>query len=179
VQRCPFAFFCITLQVPSSLGRVSSTQIDISPSIQNPARQVLGEMPKPAKLAQIDPKFFQHLHDTSSNTFAKFHTNSISQTLIYHRFPFIAIDSEPSATNSPSSPNSKPSAHFTQLYSYIPTHEVSAQFHVISCPISNLKLPMAQFLVQMSFSRRLTSVSQLCFCVITLCVCIYSHFIYL
>jgi hypothetical protein len=59
-----------------------------------------GEMPKPLKFAQIDPKFFQHLHDTSSNIFAKFHANLISQTPFYHRFPFVAINSEPSATNS-------------------------------------------------------------------------------
>jgi hypothetical protein len=115
-------------------------------------------MPKPAKFAQINPRFFQH-RDTSSNIFAKFHANPISQTLIFHRFPFIAIDSESSATYSLSSPNFKPSAHFTHIHSYIPTRQVPAQFQVISCPISNFKPSMAQFLVQTSFSRRLTSVS--------------------
>jgi hypothetical protein len=32
-------------------------------------------MPKPAKLAPIEPKFFRHLHNTSSNLLAKFHAN--------------------------------------------------------------------------------------------------------
>jgi hypothetical protein len=134
-------------------------QIAISPKFQYPTLQVLGEMPKPAKIAQIDPRFFQHLQDTSSNIFAKFHANLIFQTQIFHRFPFVAIDFEPSATNSLSSPKFKPSAPFTLLYSYLPTREVSDQLQVISCPISNFKPPMALFLAQTSFSRRLTSVS--------------------
>jgi hypothetical protein len=150
---------CIPLQVFCSIWEVPHSLIAISPLPSQPARQVLSEMPKPAKLAQIDHRFFQHLHDTLSNIFAKFHANLISQTPIYHRFPFIAIDTEPSAINSLSSPNFKPSAHFTLMYSYIPIREVLAQFHVISCPISNFKPPMAYFLVQTSFSRRLSSVS--------------------
>jgi hypothetical protein len=40
---------------------------------------VLGEMPKLAKLAPIEPKFFRHLHNTSSNILAKFHANPRSQ----------------------------------------------------------------------------------------------------
>jgi hypothetical protein len=57
---------------------VSSTKTTISPTIQNLARQVLGEMTKLVKIAQIDPNFFQHSHDTSSNTLAKIHDYSIS-----------------------------------------------------------------------------------------------------
>jgi hypothetical protein len=55
--------------------------------------------------------------------------------------------------------NLKPSTHFTHIHSNIPIREVSAQFPVISCHFSNFKLSMAQFIVQTSFSRRLTSIS--------------------
>jgi hypothetical protein len=150
---------CILLQVSISFLEDLNPQIVISLKTQTLARHMFGEMPKPLKFAQIDPRFFQHLHDTSSNIFVKFHANPISQTLIYHSFPFVVIDSESSATNSLSSSNLKPIAQFTHIHSYIPTREISAQFQVSSCPISNFKLPMAQFLVQTSFSRRLTSVS--------------------
>jgi hypothetical protein len=118
---------------------------------------VLGEMPKPAKNAPIDPKIFMHLQNTSSNIFAKSHANPISQASILHKFPFIAIDSEPSAQIPLSSPKIKPSAHFTHIYPYKPICEVSAQFQVISCLNSNFKTPMALFLIQTPFSRRLTS----------------------
>jgi hypothetical protein len=120
---------------------------------------VLGKMHKPAKIAPIDPKIFRHLHDISSNIFAKFHTNPISQAPNFHKSPFLAIDSEPSAQIPFSSPKIKPSAHFTHIYPYKPIREVLAQFHVISCLNSNFKHPMALFFVQTSFSRRLTSLS--------------------
>jgi hypothetical protein len=150
---------CFPCRFLAPFGRVSSTEIAISPKCQNPARHLLGEIPKPLKFAQIDPNFFRHLHDTSSNIFAKFHANPISQTSNFHKFPFLAIDSEPSATNSLSSPKFKPSTHFTHIYSYKPTREVSAQFQVISCLNSNFKPFMALFLAQTSFSCRLTSIS--------------------
>jgi hypothetical protein len=118
---------------------------------------MLGEMPKPAKIAPIEPKNFRHLHNTSSNIFAKSHTNPISQASILHKSSFLAIDSEPSAQIPLSSPKIKPSAHFTHIYPYKPIHEVSAQFQVISCLNSNFKPPMALFFVQTLFSRRLTS----------------------
>jgi hypothetical protein len=114
-------------------------------------------MPKPAKNAPIDPKFFRRLHHTSSNIFAKFHANTISQASILHKSPFLAIVSEPSAQIPFSSPKIKPSAHFTHIYPYKPIREVSAQFQIISCLIFNFKPPMALFLVQTPFSRRLTS----------------------
>jgi hypothetical protein len=117
---------------------------------------MLGEMPKPSKNAPIDPKFFRHLYDTSSNIFAKFHTNLISQTSNFYKSPFLAIDSEPSAKIPLSSPKIKPSVHFTHIYQHKPIREVSAQFQVISCLNSNFKPPMALFFVQTSFSRRLT-----------------------
>ena len=114
-------------------------------------------MPKPAKLAPIEPKFFRHLHNTSSNIFAKFHAHPIFQALISPNSPFRAIVFEPSAKISFSSPKFKPSTHFTHIYPYKPICEVSAQFHVISCLNSNSKPPMALFLVQTPFMRRLTS----------------------
>jgi hypothetical protein len=118
---------------------------------------MLDEMTKPAKIAPIEPKLFRHLHNTFSNIFTKFHANPIYQASILHKFLFLAIVSEPSAQIPFSSPKIKPSAHFTHIYPYKPIREVSAQFHVVSCLISNFKPPMALFLVQTLFSRRLTS----------------------
>jgi hypothetical protein len=77
-------------------------------------------MPKPAKNAPIEPKFFRHLHNTSSNTFAKFHANPRFQALISPNSPFRAIVSEPSAQISVSSPKFKPSTHFTHIHLYKP-----------------------------------------------------------
>jgi hypothetical protein len=114
-------------------------------------------MSKPAKNAPIEPKFFRHLHNTSSNIFVKFHANPIYQASISLNAPFRAIFSEPSAQIPFSSPKLKPSTHFTHIHPYKPIHEVSAQFHVISYLNSNSKPPMALFLVQTPFSRRLTS----------------------
>ena len=71
--------------------------------------------------------------------------------------PFRAINSEPSAQIPFSLPKFKPSTHFTHIHPYKPIREVSAQFHVISYLNSNSKPPMALFLVQTPFSRRLTS----------------------
>jgi hypothetical protein len=114
-------------------------------------------MPKPAKNAPIEPKFFRHLHNISSNLFAKFHAHPIFQALTFPNSPFRAIVFEPSAQISFSSLKFKPSSHFTHIHPYKPIHEVSAQFHVISCLNSNSKPPMALFIVQTPFSRRLTS----------------------
>jgi hypothetical protein len=118
---------------------------------------VFGEMPKPAKNAPIEPKFFRHLHNISSNLFAKFHAHPIFQALIFPNSPFRAIVSEPCAQISFSSPKFKPSTHFTPIHPHKPIREVSAQFHVVSCLNSNSKPPMALFIVQTPFSRRLTS----------------------
>jgi hypothetical protein len=138
-------------------------------------------MPKPAKNAPIEPKFFRHLHNTPSNILAKFHTNPSFQTSISLNSPFRAIVSEPSALIPFSSPKFKPSTHFTHIHLYKPIREVSAQFHIDSCLYLNSKPSMALFIVQTSFSRRLTSrSSHLVFPVPCFsCVCIYSHFIYL
>jgi hypothetical protein len=141
---------------------------------------MLGEMPKPAKNAPIEPKLSRHLHHTSSNIFAKFHANPISQASILHNSLFLAINSEPSAQIPFSSPKIKPSAHFTHIYPYKPIREVSAQFHVVSCLISNFEPPMALSRSNAVFASFDLSIAiSLDFCAITLCVCIYSHFIYL
>jgi hypothetical protein len=118
---------------------------------------MLGEMPKSAKTAPIEPKFFRHLHNTSSYILAKFHANPLYQVSISPNSPFRAIVSEPSAQIPFSSPKFKPSTHFTHIYPYKPIREVSAPFHVVLCLKSNSKPPMALFLVQTLFSRRLTS----------------------
>jgi hypothetical protein len=136
-------------------------------------------MPKPAKNAPIEPKFFRHLHNTSSNTFANFHANPRFQALISPNFPFRAIVSEPSAQISFSSPKLKPSTHFTHFHLYKHIREVSAQFHVVSCLNSNSKPPMALFIVQTSFSRRLTyRSSRLVFSVPYFSVYVFIHISY-
>jgi hypothetical protein len=140
---------------------------------------MLGEMPKPAKYAPIEPKFFCHLHNTSSNIFAKFHTHPIYQASFSPNSLFHAIVSEPSAQIPFSSPKFKPSTHFTHIHSYKPFHEVLAQFHVTSCLNSNSKPPMALFLVQTLFSRRLTSRSPyLSFSVPYFSVYVFIHISY-
>jgi hypothetical protein len=140
---------------------------------------MLGEMPKPAKTAPIEPKFFRHLHNTSSNIFAKFHAHPIFQALISTNSLFRAIVSKPSGQISFSSPKFKPSTHFTHIHPYKPIREVSAQFHVISCLNSNSKPPMALFLVQTPFSRRLTSRSPyLSFPVPYFSVYVFNHISY-
>jgi hypothetical protein len=136
-------------------------------------------MPNPAKNAPIEPKFFRHLHNTSSNIFAKVHAHPISQALISPKFPFRAIVSEPSAQISFSSPKFKPSTHFTHIHPYKPIREVLAQFHVISCLNSNSKPPMALFIVQTPFSRCLTSrSSHLLFSVPYFSVYVFIHISY-
>jgi hypothetical protein len=136
-------------------------------------------MPKPAKNAPIEPKFFRHLHNTSSNLLAKFHANPSFQASISPNSPFRAIVSEPSAQISFSSPKFKPSTHFTHIHLYKPIREVSAQFHIDSCLNSNSKPPMTLFILQMSFSRRLTSrSSRLVFSVPYLSVYVFIHISY-
>jgi hypothetical protein len=136
-------------------------------------------MPKPAKNAPIEPKFFKHLHNTSSNIFAKFHAHPIFQALISSNSLFRAIVSEPIAQISFSSPKFKPSTHFTHIHPYKPIRGVSAQFHVISCLNSNSKPPMTLFIVQTPFSRRLTSrSSHLLFSVPSFSVYVFIHISY-
>jgi hypothetical protein len=78
-----------------------------------------------------------------------------------------------------SSPKFKPSTHFTHIHPYKPIHEVSAQFHVISYLNLNSKPPMALFLVQTPFSRRLTSRSPyLSFSVPYFSVYVFIHISY-
>jgi hypothetical protein len=136
-------------------------------------------MPKPAKNALIEPKFFRHLHNTSINIFAKFHANPIYHASISLNSPFRAIVSEPSAQIPFSSPKFKSSTHFTHIHPYKPICEVSAQFHIISYLNLNSKPHMALFLVQTPFSRRLTSRSSyLSFSVPYFSVYVFIHILY-
>ena len=136
-------------------------------------------MPKPDKNAPIEPKIFRHLHNTSSNIFAKFHVHLIFQALISPNSPFRAIVSEPSAQILFSSPKFKPSTHFTHIHLCKPIREVSAQFHIDSCLNLNSKPPMALFIVQTPFSRRLTSrSSHLLFYVPYFSVYVFIHISY-
>jgi hypothetical protein len=136
-------------------------------------------MPKPTKNAQIEPKFFRHLHNTSSNMFAKFHANLSFQASISLNSPFRAIVSKPSAQISFSSPKFKPNTHFTHFHLYKHIREVSAPFHVVSRLNSNSKPSMSLFIVQTSFSRRLTSrSSRLVFSVPYFSVYVFIHISY-
>jgi hypothetical protein len=136
-------------------------------------------MPKPAKNAPIEPKFFRHLPNTSSNTLDKLHANPSFQASFSLNSPFRAIVSEPSALIPFSSPKFKPSTHFTHIHLYKPIREVSAQFHIVSCLNSNSKPPMTLFILQTSFSRRLTSrSSRLVFSVPYLSVYVFIHISY-
>jgi hypothetical protein len=58
---------------------------------------MLGEMPKPLKIAPIEPKLFRHLHNTFSNIFTQFHANQIFQASFSTNSLFRAIHSESSA----------------------------------------------------------------------------------
>jgi hypothetical protein len=141
---------------------------------------MLGEMPKPAKNAPIEPKFFRHLHNTSSNIFAKFHAHPIFQALISPNSLFRAIVSEPSAQISFSSPKFKPSTHFTHIHPYKPIREVgSITRHFV--PQFEFQISYGTFyrsnVVFTSFD--LSIALSLILCAIFLYVCIYSHFIYL
>jgi hypothetical protein len=69
-----------SLQVPLSFWEVFHSKIVVSPSFDKPTRQVLGEMHKPVKIAQIDPNFLQHTPATVSTSHAKFHTYPIFHT---------------------------------------------------------------------------------------------------
>jgi hypothetical protein len=56
--ECPWVSIKLSLQVSLSLWKVSNPKRAISPPNSNLACQVLGEMPKLVKIAQIDPNFF-------------------------------------------------------------------------------------------------------------------------
>jgi hypothetical protein len=74
---------CVSPELPCrfpSFWEVFHSKIVVSPSFKKPARQVLGEMHKLVKIAQIDPNFFQHTPTTVSTSHAKFHTYLIFQT---------------------------------------------------------------------------------------------------
>jgi hypothetical protein len=130
-------------------------------------------------MLQLNPNFLRHLHDISSNIFAKFHVHPIFQALISPNSPFRAIVSEPSDQISFSSPKFKPNTHFTHIHPYKPIREVLAQFHVISCLYSNSKPPMTLSIVQTPFSRRLTfRSSHLLFSVSSFSVYVFIHISY-
>jgi hypothetical protein len=96
-------------------------------------------MSKSLKFAQIDTRFFQHPHDTSSNFLAKIHAYPISQTPNIPLFPFIAIISQPSAKNSFSSQISNQaytSLIFTHIYLSVKYRLNPTSFHA-SFQISN------------------------------------------
>jgi hypothetical protein len=158
VPECIWYTSVFPLQVILSPWEVLHFKTVISPPLQNPARQVLGDMPKLAKRAQIDPNFFQHTPATTSTSHAKFHTYTIFQALVTQSLHLFYESFRVECQNCFSSAKLK-TKHSLHLFSYyLHVSEVSAHFHLISCPISNFKLSMGQFIVQTSFSRRLTSV---------------------
>jgi hypothetical protein len=92
-------------------------KITISPPIQNPAHQVLGEMHKPAKQAQIDPNFFQLLHVPPTPNFTPI---QYSRHLLRTLFIFMVILFGLIAKIIFPQPNFKPSTHFTHSHTYLP-----------------------------------------------------------
>jgi hypothetical protein len=86
-----------------------------------------------SKLLKSTPAFSSTLRPLPITLLPNFTPIRYLRHRLFHCFPFIAILFEPSAKNSFSQQNFKPSTHFTPIHSYIPIREVSAQFQVISC----------------------------------------------
>jgi hypothetical protein len=131
------------------------------------------------KMLKLNPNFsgtFPTLPVTLLSNFTPIRDSRLK----FHQIPrFRAIVSEPSAQISFSSPKFKPSTHFTHIHLHKPIREVSAQFHVVLCLNSKSKPPMALFIVQTSFSRRLTyRSSRLVFSVSYLSVYVFIHISY-
>jgi hypothetical protein len=78
--KCAWVFLKLHCRLPSPGREVLNSKIHISPPNPNLTRQMFGEMPKPVKIAQIDPNFFQHTPANTSTSHAKFHAYPISQT---------------------------------------------------------------------------------------------------
>jgi hypothetical protein len=83
VVECPEVSFKLSLQVTLFFWEVLNSKIVISPPNLNLAHQVLDEMPKPVKLAQIDPNFFQHTPATTSTSYVKISHLSNTQGTCY------------------------------------------------------------------------------------------------
>jgi hypothetical protein len=176
---CSFVSLEYPCRFLAPFGRVSILKWQYVKKPNSPHTTCSVKCPNQQKNAPIEPKIFRHLHNTFSSIFAKFHTNPIYQASISLISLFRAIVSEPSAQIPFYSYKFKPSTHFTHIYPYKPICEVSAQFQIISYLNSNSKPPMALFLVQTPFSRRLTSRSSyLSFYVPYFSVYIFIHISY-
>jgi hypothetical protein len=171
----------VPLQVLSSLGWVSYTQIVISSSTQNPARHVFSEMPKPLKIAQIDPFFSSTLRPLPITPSPKFtpiryprHLVILLPLIYSNRFWAKCQKFVFSAKL-----QTKHTLHsYSLIYTYpwsigsIPSHSMTLfEFQTLYGTIHRSNVVLAPF--DLCFSKSLS------FCVITLRVCIYSHFIYL
>jgi hypothetical protein len=135
--------------------------------------------PNQPKTLQLNPKFLDTFTTPPVTYSANFTPIRYTRLQFHSILCFERSFSKPSAQIPFSSPKFKPSTHFTHIHPYKPIHEVSAQFHVISYLNSNSKPPMALFLVQTPFSRRLTSRSPyLSFSVPCFSVYIFIHISY-
>ena len=138
------------------------------------------EMPKPAKNAPIDPKF-SGTFTTPSVTYSRNFTPIRYTRLQFHTFPcfersfpsqvpkfhFLRLNSNQAHT----------SLIFTHINLFMKYQLNSKSFHA-SFSISNLLWHYFSFNVVFA-SFDLSIAMTLVFCAIILCVCIYSHFIYL
>jgi hypothetical protein len=136
--------------------------------------------PNWSKLLKLTPTFSSTLMTLPLTLLPKFTLIRYLRHQVFHYFPFIAIVSEPSAKNSFSQQNFKPSTHFTHIHPYILSVSIES--------IPSHFLPHFEFQTRYGTIHRSNAVlapfdpcfsKSLSFCVLTLCVCIYSHFIYL
>jgi hypothetical protein len=149
----------VSLEYPcrflAPFGRVSILKWPYLQKPNSPHATCSVKCPNHSKLLRLNPNF-SGTFTTPSVTYSPNFTPIQYTRLQFHTFPYFER-SFPSAQIPFSSPKFKPSTHFTHIYPYKPIREVSTQFHILSCLNSNSKPPMALFLVQTPFSRRLTS----------------------
>jgi hypothetical protein len=138
-------------------------------------------MHKLVKIAQIDPNFFQHTPTTVSTSHDKFHTYLIFQTPVSQPIHLYGDLFRAECQNYFSSAKLQ-TKHSLHSFSYIYTNPWSIssfpsrimphfEFQTLYGTIHRSNAVLASF--DLCFSKSIS------FCVITLCVCIYSHFIYL
>jgi hypothetical protein len=163
MKSCVYNCACVSLELPcrfiSPFGRFQKLKQPFHRRFKTLRTNCSLKCPNHSNLLKSIPTFSSTLMTHPVTSSPKFTPIRYPRHQIYHCFPFIAIVSEPSAKISFSPQNFNPNTHFTHIHSCIPIREVSTQFHIISCLISNFELSMAQFIVQAPFSRRLTPVS--------------------
>jgi hypothetical protein len=179
VLECPWYTSLSPLQVSYSPWEVLDPKTVIPLFHRNPAHQMLAKMTKLAKQAQIDPNFFQHTPVTTSTSHAKFHTYPILQAPItqpIHLFDDL-FRAECQNYFSSVKLQTKHSLHlFSCIYackwsnsSFFCHFMLHFQFQTLYGTIHRSNVVLVPFDIRLSKSLKFHG--------ITLCVCIYSHFI--